>query len=335
MLENSILNEELIKKIVLDNYGLNVNEVKHLDRGSANIYILDNKYVLKEFNQDREVDKILKEYNVISHLAKKGLRVPEYVLTKDNECYLMYENHIIIIQLFLEGYTIENNTGEEYHINESAVVLGKLSKALEDFEVDNKEYKFDSKEDLEESIGKLKKLIDSINEDNPYKERFINDLNKKIEICEKLMEFDFNELDKVTLKVCHGDYSVQQLIYNEELGTAVIDFETIRYMPIDWEIIRSYSYVDKECVDGEFNLDTFVNYVKTVKEYINLTKEDLKYMSYIYILQLVGSTFGYKQYNSDYTKTGLLNFALFRTNLCAYLYDNLDVISERLLELDK
>lgn len=71
------------------------------------------------------------------------------------------------------------------------------------------------------------------------------------------------------------------------------------------------------------------------KEYINLTKEDLKYMPYIYILQLVGSTFGYKQYNNDYTKTGLLNFALFRTNLCIYLYNNLDVISSRLLELDK
>lgn len=334
MLENSILNEKLIKKIILDNYGLNINEVKHLDRGSANIYILDNKYVLKEFNQDREVDKILKEYNVISHLAKKGLRVPEYILTKDNKCYVMYEKHIIILQLFLEGYTIENNTGENYHINESAIVLGRLSKALEDFEPINKEYKFDTKEDLEESIGKLKKLIDEINNDNPYKERFINVLNKKIEICEKLMEFDFSELKKVTLKVCHGDYSVQQLIYNEKLGTAVIDFEIIKYMPIDWEIIRSYSYVDK-CVDGKFNLDTFLNYVKTIKEYINLTKEDLKYMPYIYILQLVGSTFGYKQYNNDYTKTGLLNFALFRTNLCTYLYNNLDVISNRLLELDK
>lgn len=195
MLENSILNEELIKKIIFDNYGLNINEVKHLELGSANVYVLDNKYILKE-------------YNVISHLAKKGLRVPKYILTKDNKCYMMYEKHIIILQLFLEGYTIENNTGEYYHINESAIVLGQLSKALEDFDLVNKEYKFD-------------------------------------------------------------------------------------------------------------------------------TKEDLKYMPHIYILQLVGSTFGYKQYNNDYTKTGLLKFALFRTNLCTYLYNNLDVISNRLLELDK
>ena len=61
---------------MLENYGLKVNKIKHLDRGSANIYVLDNKYVLKEFNADREVDKVLKENDVISHLAKKGLRVP-------------------------------------------------------------------------------------------------------------------------------------------------------------------------------------------------------------------------------------------------------------------
>ena len=318
---------------MLENYGLKVNKIKHLDRGSANIYVLDNKYVLKEFNADREVDKVLKENDVISHLAKKGLRVPEYVLTKDGSCYIEEEGHIIIIQLYLDGYTIENNTGEEYHINESAIVLGKLSKALEDYEVENKEYKFETRDDLEESIEKLQKLIDSINDDNPYKERFIDDLNQKIEICKNLMNFNFEELNKVTLKVCHGDYSVQQLIYNEELGTAVIDFETVRYMPITWEIIRSYSYVDKECVDEKFNLDTFVEYVKKVKSYINLNKDDVKDMPYIYILQLVGSTFGYKQYNNDYSKTGLLNFALFRTNLCKYLYYNLYTISKRLLEL--
>ena len=68
-------------------------------------------------------------------------------------------------------------------------------------------------------------------------------------------------------------------------------------------------------------------------KYINLTEYDLKYMSYIYIFQLVSSTFGYKQYNDDYSKKSLLDFAFFRTNLCNYLYDNLENISKKLLKL--
>ena len=37
-----------------------------------------------------------------------------------------------------------------------------------------------------------------------------------------------------------------------------------------------------------------------------------------------------KQYNDDYEKKGLLEFALFRTNLCRYLYNNSKEISTRL-----
>ena len=122
--------------------------------------------------------------------------------------------------------------------------------------------------------------------------------------------------------------------YELQRPSRKVDFETVRNMPIVWEIIRSYSYVDKECKEGVFNLNTFIEYVKEVMKYIKLTEYDLKYMPYIYIFQLVSSTFGYKQYNNDYSKTGLLDFAFFRTNLCNYLYDNLEVISNELQKLN-
>ena len=44
----------------------------------------------------------------------------------------------------------------------------------------------------------------------------------------------------------HGDYSVQQLIYNDNSKTTVIDFETAKKLPIIWEVLRSYSYIDEE-----------------------------------------------------------------------------------------
>lgn len=106
-------------------------------------------------------------------------------------------------------------------------------------------------------------------------------------------------------------------------------------MPIVWEIIRSYTYIDRDCKNGEMNLSTFANYVKEVMKFVDLIEFDLKYMPYIYLFQLVGSTFGYKQYNSDYSKTDLLEFAFFRTNLCNYLFDNSEVISKTLMKLNQ
>lgn len=333
MLEDSVLNEMIIRVLSKEKYGLNVKKVKKINKGSANIYNLDDKYILKEFSSDRNATDIEKEYNVIKYLDKCGFRVPKYVETLDGFSHFLYSGRIIIIQVFLTGFTMENNTGDYEKTIESATILGKLSKALEGYDFKIEYNEFPTRDGLLESAEKLKLFKDKIKEDNPYREKFISDINKKIEIIKNLQYFDFDNLKKVTLKLCHGDYSVQQLIYNEKLGTAVIDFETVKIMPIGWEIIRSYTYIDKDCKNGEMNLSTFANYVKEVMKFINLTEFDLKYMPYIYLFQLVGSTFGYKQYNMDYSKTGLLEFALFRTNLCNYLFKNLEVISKRLLNL--
>lgn len=331
MLENSVLNEEIIKDLVKRNYDIEVDSIKRINRGSANIYNLDNKYILKEFSSDREISSIEKEFNIIKHLDNKGMRVPTYVETKDGKCYVIFDERIIILQVYLDGYAMENNTGDYDKTIESATILGKLTNALEDYPLETTYDDWASKEDLEKGIEKLEDLIKKIKEDNPHKDKIISDLNRRIEISKELLDFNFEELKNVSLKLCHGDYSVQQLIYGDK--TAVIDFETVRTMPIDWEIIRSYSYIDKECKNGEFNLNTFIDYVKEVMKYIHLTEYDLKYMPYIYIFQLVSSTFGYKQYNNDYSKTSLLDFAFFRTNLCNYLYDNLEIISQELLKL--
>lgn len=335
MLEDSVLNEKIIATLLKEKYGIKAKRVERINRGSANIYNIDDKYILKEFSSDRDVEDIQKEYGVIRYLDECGFRVPKYMETLDGECYLLYNERIVIVQVFLLGYAMENNTGDYEKTIESATILGKLSKALEGYNLKTEYNEFPTKNGLLESVEKLKTLKGKIREDNPYKDKFILDIDRKIEIIESMLDFDFDDLQKVTLKLCHGDYSVQQLIYNDNLGTAIIDFETIRTMPISWEIIRSYTYIDKDCRDGQMNLSTFVDYVKEVMKHIALTEYDLKYMPYIYLFQLASSTFGYKQYNSDYSKTGLLEFALFRTNLCNYLFENLDQISNALLELKK
>ena len=53
-------------------------------------------------------------------------------------------------------------------------------------------------------------------------------------------------------------------------------------------------------------------------------------MSYIYLVQVLNSNFGYKQYLYNRDNTKLLNFGFFRTNLCRYLFKNAKTIFERL-----
>ena len=147
-----------------------------------------------------------------------------------------------------------------------------------------------------------------------------------------ITKFKFKELKKLTYKNTHGDYNMMQFIYKDEKINAIIDFVSAEKMPIVWEIIRSYSYIDEKAKDGVFNLENLVDYVNEFCNYVKLNKYDLKYMSYIYLIQLLNSTYGYKQYLEDRKNKDLLKFGIFRTKLCRYLYKNADKISNILIK---
>ncbi len=336
-IQNSKLEENKIKEILKENYGIDVLKVEEINRGTANIFkidTIDNKYILKEFSEGRTKESVIKETDIINFLNKKNIKVPIYIKSNSNEFYIEYENRIIILQEFIDGYTMENNTGDYNKTIESATILGKMTKALEEYEGLNEEgiiEKWFSKESLQIGIKKMIDLQSKLNEDNPHKDTFYKDLEDKIEISKDLEEnFDFNIISKMTIMNAHGDYSVQQLIYSDNAETTVIDFETAKRLPIIWEVMRSYSYIDKEAKNGELNIDTLIKYVKEFSKYIRLNEYDLKYAAHIYLIQTVSSVFGYKQYNDNYEKTGLLEFAFFRTNLCRFLYKHLDEISLKL-----
>lgn len=337
-IQNSKLKEHKIKELLKENYGIEVLKAEEINRGTANIFKIystdNNKYILKEFSEGRTKESVIKETDIINFLNKKNIKVPIYIKSKLNESYIEYENRVIILQEFIDGYTMENNTGNHEKTIESARILGKMTKALEEYEglsEDGIIDKWFSKESLQNGIKKMLDLQNKLNEDNPYKDTFYKDLNEKIKISKDLEKnFDFDIIRKMTIMNAHGDYSVQQLIYQDNAETTVIDFETAKKLPIIWEVMRSYSYIDKEAKNGELNIDTLIEYVREFSKYIKLNEYDLKYAAHIYLIQTVSSVFGYKQYNDNYEKTGLLEFAFFRTNLCRFLYKHLDEISLRL-----
>ena len=143
---------------------------------------------------------------------------------------------------------------------------------------------------------------------------------------------DLTQIKNVTVKATHGDYNVLHFIYEKEHIKAVIDFASAAKLPIVWEIIRSYSYLDKEAKNGKINIDNLVFYTKEYLKYEFLNEYDLKYMPYIYLTQLLNSTYGYKQYLQNKNEE-LLKFGIERTNYCRTLFKDSDEISQKLLKL--
>ena len=340
-LEKTKLTKEKIIDIVTNDYGLlGIIQINYINRGTSNIFqviVNDKKYILKEFNSERTIEYIEKEINIINFLSTKGISVPRYIQLKNGEYYTKYQDRIIIMQEFIEGEVLEDNSANHEQLIKSAKLLGKLIKTLEkhpdldDEDIINQKF---SKRYLLDAIEKIKIEKNKINTDNKYKEIFIKDYETKIGIAQELANnFNFEIINKLTIKNTHGDYCNLQLIYNNKEDITVIDFETAKKMPIIWDIMRSYCYMDKEAKDGIVNIENLKEYVKEVNKYIKLNKYDLKYAADIFLIQLIGSVFGYREYNKDYNQKNLLRFALFRTKICKDLYKNSNKISKELLKI--
>ena len=153
-----------------------------------------------------------------------------------------------------------------------------------------------SKDSFTRSIQKHKHLL-SLLKNNETDNKIKKDILEKISMLETIRNnYNFTEMKNLTILGTHGDYNVLQFIYKNGKINSVIDFVSACKMPVVWELIRSYSYIDKDAKNGSFNLKTFIDYVKMFNKYIKLNKYDIKYMPYLYLIQILNSTFGYKQY---------------------------------------
>ena len=167
---------------------------------------------------------------------------------------------------------------------------------------------------------------------NNIAQQIEKDMKTRIEIIENLKKIDFSEMKNMTLMNSHGDYSISQFIYTDEKVEAVLDFAKARKMPIAWEIIRSFTYIDIDSKDGDININSLVDYTKKVMQYVKLSKCDLKWMPYFYLIQLVSSPFGYEQYLNDKSQTQLLDFAFWRCKMSETLWEKGTVLISHLKE---
>ena len=330
MVEKSKFTKQSIISKVKKQYGIDIKDIEIITGGSANIYKISSEketYILKEFQSGYSKELVLKEVRVINHLKSKNLNVPEYIKCLNGEYSFNYKEREVIMQKYIEGKVKKPNTGNKKDLLENAQILANIINALKDYPYDDiPHFNMDevtSDESLKAAIIENNELIKTTKN-----KQIIQDLKDKNEIISKLLNTTISsDINKITILKTHGDFGIIQLIYGKE--TTVIDFATARELPIIREIIRSYACADKDCIDGNINIDNLILYVKEFTKYIELNKYDLKYMAYVYLLRLTSSAYGYKQYLNNGNED-LLRFGKWRTNLCRYLINNYEKIGETL-----
>ena len=320
-----IKNYEIVN-LMKSNYNIIVENINKINDGSADIYIINKKYVLKYYQREFELEKILKSINISNYLYHCNYNVPKYYKTIANKYYFVYKKRFGLLMNYLKGKKVNAFCATKIQLINAANFYANL-------ELDMINYKgklplYDVKSCL------LDKIEESICNINILSEKTSNKLLKKdlltrIKLLEKIdMDF-YNDVDKITVCNCHGDFYISQCLYKNGLINGILDFESAKKMPIVIEIIRSYIYFDKN-----IDINNLILYVNNFNNVFKLNIYDLKYMPYLYYLKLLTSSFGYKQYIENHKrKKEYLLIGTRLQNQILYLSKNSEIISNKLMSI--
>lgn len=348
MLEKSVLANNDLKKEIKKRYGFNEIETISILKGNANIFKIkcDGKiYVLKEYQSSYKLKDIQKEERITKLLTENSIPTIEIIPCLNSKGVWEFKGRSFILQKFVGGVVLEPNSGSHQHMMESARYLSRINLVLNKIKLEKEDKVSDWL--TEGSLLKSEKKYDQIiaecdkHTSDPIFEKIKSDILTKKKLLKEIITNKeiTNSITNVTSMNSHGDYSVLQFIYGQDKSKikAILDFSVAVKLPVVWEVIRSYTYIDPKCKTSEINTKNLIDYVREYTKTVELSKIDLAMMPYVYLIQLLKSPYGYGEYVLKHSenKEQLLKFAFWRTRMCIWLASNAKKLSWELSLLDK
>ena len=339
-LEKTVLDDEKIKKLLSENWGISLVSCKKLKLGTANCYIvsdLENQYFLKEFQSDMDKNDIVREAGLVLYLYERGIPTAKYITTLCGDICVKYRRHFICLEEYVSGITYEYNDFPEKFLPDLACLLAKIHRTLKGYDLPaDMDEKWLSSISADEVKGKYEKLFMELecHKEDKYYEKIKKDLVYKQNLIEKGEQLK-KHFEGITYCATHGDYQGCQVICEKESIKAIIDFSSARTLPVVWEIMRSFVQSSNTCRhNAKIDVEQLCEYVKKYMEFAHLSKADLYAMPYVYLYQLSRSSYGYPQYLQGVSedREGLLQFAFWRTDICREVEKKAESIVKLLVE---
>ena len=328
MLEKSVVSVSEIQSLLEEKYSLSeIDSISSLTGGSANCYhvkSVSGEYVLKEFQSKYSTDDLRHEPRVNMYLGRHDIPVARFFKTSSGEFLWEHKQHAFHLQEYIEDFVFAPNTAPEWLMAHQPVLLGRIHSILGGYSgrlsigFGREWYEWDTCKCLD----KYERLLVLARELSPSltRDRIVDDLQYRLDLLPKIVQFSIDR-HRLSYSASHGDYSILQLICGSGEIRGVIDFSASCCLPVVWEIIRSYTYSDPKCSEGRIDVRNLKDYLASYLGVWALSGYDVGMMPLLYLVQLVRSQFGYRQYlmQSSENREDLLQFAFWRTNMCRWL----------------
>ena len=320
----------ILKKLISDNYDLEVNEIKLIEGQFCEIYAVTTnkgKYAVKtlqlDYNYNLEDEGYITEY-----MHNHGIKVARLLKTNNNMYHVKADDFQFHIQEFIEGEVLKVNTAPEWYMEKSAYILGKIHSILKDYKELNTQFgeDFFSQSTVNGVKSYYQGELSKALEQKPKDDKFILDLEERVKNLERISGFIINA-NKLTYTNSHGDFYTSQTITNNK-NITVIDWTSACRLPACLEIIKSYIFASPECKNGKIDSGGLKRYIDYYLKYSSLNDYDIQIMPYLYYYQQLICNYHPSEYdNLPYMYTPICKLIINVTN---WLYENVDILADEM-----
>jgi len=323
-----------IINLIEGNYEIeNVKNIFHIKGGyGSQVYYVSSgsgEYIFKEQVND-SINHPENESVILDILSENDIPVSKICCSKNGNHVFQIGNNSYHLQKFIDGKSYSRNAAPEWLLYGSARMLGKIQTAMEKLPLLPTGINQGFFDNMTPERAKLNyaSTLDLAKQNSDGE--IIEAVNSKVQMLDAFKNFKF-DVSRMTCKNTHGDYKINQIICGKDEINAIVDFTSACIHPICWEIIRSYSLADKDCIDGSINIENFKKYVACFLEYGSLNSYDLKMMPYVYFYQSLVSDYFGQYYSLKNNKHLLLDDALHSVNLCKWFEHNITRLEDVLV----
>jgi len=217
------------------NYGFVINDMEQLTGGWINQKYLiktssNNLYVLKEISLKKfpssYLKYLIKNVELQQYLYNQNILVPKVILNKNENCVTKFSNDTyFFVQEYVDGYSKEFDQLNETEIYSIGQNLAKLHNKLKNVNSQPFKSSFLKLKNLNILKQDLKTKQSQINPSSSFK--FIQELEK----CKKiLIDIENNNIldNNNQLQLIHGDFTPDNIIFEDNNVKAILDFELVR-----------------------------------------------------------------------------------------------------------
>lgn len=282
--------ENSIRQFMLDIYGFSPKDVSRMTTGvggdTFRVKADDNAFVFKIVKAD-SISHPEREADLCAFLQQNGLPVSQFVPTLDGRLIVSWpDGRISHLQRLIPGKNFAMNTAPEWLMREAPLLLARIHAALAAYPSlpEGIGAGFFTHMTPEYAIHSYRTSLEIARQRRC--EDVCNSLTLRISLAEKYRNWRIDPA-KLTYVNTHGDYTLNQILCDNNRITGVIDWTSACVHPAVWEITRSYFYAAPECARGGFSTERFDAWMNAYSTVQPLSPADRSSTLDVYLYQLL------------------------------------------------